>query len=544
MKPSSIKKVFGIISYFPDNDSDYHIETRRERSRRFKELLYKLEEYWSDVDILVIAQNWQDFELPNIKNTVITYHYGRLGILGARKELRRRFLSSKYDYLIMLDDDAMVSAENPQGYMEEIDRHPGGIGALRKRQCPLQFLAISKEVYSQIDMPNVDAEKGEGFEDDIFTATCFAQFPDKAYMFPQGLVTETSFRYEGPGKCPSTWAREHKYNWTHMREFTRSTVDRLENSIIEDTPEVLEDQITPSSDIDLIITYVNSSDTYWVKDFIKATKTHNPSPTRFRSWGTLRYLLRGVAKYMPFVRNVILIVSRETQIPYWLDRSKVRIVYHKDYIPEKFLPTFNSCTIESFFWNIPDLSDKVIYFNDDMFPINTLKESDFFTGDLPNIKFTGLESYSARNMFRSQCRSGIDLVSKALNLPTFETGKIIRPYHISNSITKEGLLKIQELCKDTLPATVTKLRNNKNVNQYIYSYYQYFTGKYANRTVDYKYFELNDATIDTITQELLNSKYQMICLNDSERINNFTQVREKLWRGFDQKFPSKSRFEE
>ena len=52
----SLKKVFGIISYFPDNDSDYHIETRRERSRRFRELLLKLEELWPDVDIMVIAQ--------------------------------------------------------------------------------------------------------------------------------------------------------------------------------------------------------------------------------------------------------------------------------------------------------------------------------------------------------------------------------------------------------------------------------------------------------------------------------------------------------
>ena len=70
MKPSSLTKTFGIISYFPDNDSEYHIEMRRERSRRFKELLAKIEEYWGDLDIIVIAQNWQDFELPETKNKI------------------------------------------------------------------------------------------------------------------------------------------------------------------------------------------------------------------------------------------------------------------------------------------------------------------------------------------------------------------------------------------------------------------------------------------------------------------------------------------
>ena len=102
MKPSSLKKVFGIISYFPDNDSAYHIETRRERSRRFKELLARLEELWPDVDIMVIAQNWQDFAMPNLKNKTIIYRYEqKLGILGARRELRKQFLASEYDYLIM-----------------------------------------------------------------------------------------------------------------------------------------------------------------------------------------------------------------------------------------------------------------------------------------------------------------------------------------------------------------------------------------------------------------------------------------------------------
>ena len=184
-----LSKVFGIISYFPDNDTAYHIETRRERSRRFRELLFKLEELWPDTDIMIIAQNWQDFELPEIKNKIIVHTYEqKLGILGARRELRKKFLDSNYDYLIMLDDDGRILKADSEAYMQEIDNHPDGIGVIRHHSCPLMFLAISKNIYSQIDMPNVDPEKSEGFEDDIFVASCFSKFPDKAFDFPKSCI--------------------------------------------------------------------------------------------------------------------------------------------------------------------------------------------------------------------------------------------------------------------------------------------------------------------------------------------------------------------
>lgn len=540
MKPSLTRKVFGIISYFPDSDSDYHIETRRERTRRFSELLYKLEELWPDVDIMVIAQNWQDFELPNIKNHVIQYNYGKLGILGARKELRKRFLDSDYDYLIMLDDDAMISSDNPQTYLDEIDEHIDGVGAIRKNKSPLNFFAISKFIYAQIDMPNVDPEKSEGFEDDIFVATCFAKFPDSAFMFSDNIVSETSFRYTGVGSCPSTWAKEHKYDWNYMRTHTKTIVDSLQQSNVVETSHTINDI---NKSIDVIIPYVNSSDTQWLRDYVRATHTHNPSPVRYRSWGTLKYLFRGIDNYMPFVRNIILILARPSQLPFWVNRDNVRIIYHKDFIPEKFLPTFNSCTIESFLWNIPDLSDRIIYFNDDMFPINPLSEQDFFTGDVPNIKFTDVAPYKSNQIFQSQCRSGIDMITKILDLPRFSPGKIVRPYHITSAITKESLDKIAVLGKDIIPAIVSKLRQVSNVNQYIYSYYQYFTNNYVDKTVSYKYFAISDKTLSEIIDTISTTDYQMVCLNDSDRIKDYAKTRFKLQQCFERKFPNKCKYE-
>ena len=539
MKPSSLKKVFGIISYFPDNDSDYHTEMRRERSRRFKELLAKLEELWSDTDILVIAQNWQDFQLPEVKNKIITFQYNKLGILGARKELRKRFLESDYDYLIMLDDDAMVMATDPQAYMDEIDKHPNGVGGIRWINGPLQFFAISKHIYNQVEMPDVDAEKGQGFEDDVFANICRTKFPDACFSFPEGVVSENSLHYDGPGKCPSTYSRERDYNWDYMRSHTKHLIGLMDYPIDKE----LESKAAKHPFIDLIIPYVNCSDRNWIQDFIRTTKLHTPSQVRYRSWGTLKYLLRGVEKYMPFIRNVILIVSRQSQVPIWINQKTVRVVYHEDYIPKQFLPTFNSCTIESYLWNIPDLSDHIIYFNDDIFPINTMYVGDFFTGNTPHIGFREIESYSERNIFRTQCRSSIDLITKALQLPAFESGKIIRPHHIAVPMTKRSFDKVGELCKDTIPATISNMRLYKNVNQYIYAYYHYFTDDYINFPVEYMYFEVSDRTIHTILDTISDSTVPIICINDSDKMKDFAKTRTMLNRCFEKKFPDMSKYE-
>lgn len=538
MKPSSIKKVFGIISYFPDNDSAYHIETRRERSRRFKELLVRLEELWPDVDILVIAQNWQDFEMPILKNKTTIYRYEqKLGILGARRELRKQFLASDYDYLIMLDDDGRILQANPEKYMEEIDNHPDGVGVIRHKMCPLMFLAISKTIYSQIDMPDVDPEKGQGFEDDVFVAQCFSAFPDKAFDFSKDCIEEFSLHYNGPGKCPSTWARESKFDWDYMRSNTNNLLYSISHK--EDLPA---ESVEPT-DIDVVIPYVNAADQNWVKDYIRYTKTHNPTAERYRSWGTLKYLLRGIERYMPFVRKIVLIVSRQSQLPIWINQENVQVVYHEDFIPKALLPTFNSCTIESFLWNIPDLSDRILYFNDDLFPVNRLEESDFFTGKIPHIQFLFYNSYDKRSMFRLQCRAGLDMIADALGKPRYQLGGLFCPEHSVMPIDKDALIQVGTLCKAKLESLATRVRATTNVNQYIYAYYNYYIRNYKDATYNFKYMGIDDKSIINITDEILNGSTQIVCLNDSGNIKDYAKARDKLIRGFEQKFPNKSKYE-
>lgn len=168
------KKVFGIVSYFPDDP-----KARNCRIARFGHLIAKLYKLWPDVPVMIIAQNWKKYTVRTPGKLMIDRYEDKLGILEARRALRAKFIKSEYDYLIMLDDDGVIRCEDGSHYMEEIDQHPGGVGFFRHTKCPLMLLAISKELYSKIDMPNVRAENNEGFEDDIFVAMCINKFPTK-----------------------------------------------------------------------------------------------------------------------------------------------------------------------------------------------------------------------------------------------------------------------------------------------------------------------------------------------------------------------------
>lgn len=94
---------------------------------------------------------------------------------------------------------------------------------------------------------------------------------------------------------------------------------------------------------------------------------HESGTDRFRDNDELRYSLRSIEKFAPWVRNIVLVTNG--QIPSWLNIShpRIRIVTHKQIFPNaSHLPTFSSPGIESHLHRIPGISKKFIYFNDDV----------------------------------------------------------------------------------------------------------------------------------------------------------------------------------
>ena len=69
------------------------------------------------------------------------------------------------------------------------------------------------------------------------------------------------------------------------------------------------------------------------------------------------------------------------QIPPIELNPKIKIIDHTEIIPIKYLPTFNSDVIESFIHNIPELSEIILYNNDDTMHARYVDISDILEGD-------------------------------------------------------------------------------------------------------------------------------------------------------------------
>jgi hypothetical protein len=134
-------------------------------------------------------------------------------------------------------------------------------------------------------------------------------------------------------------------------------------------------------DISIVYTWVDGSDVDFSDVKAKFNGGIRGSNSRDRSADELRYSIRSVEKYMPWHNGTIYIVTSQ-QIPKWLDTSnkKIKIIYHKDIFPENIYPTYDSNTIEMFFDKIPGITERFIYFNDDVFLNNYIHPCFFFTG--------------------------------------------------------------------------------------------------------------------------------------------------------------------
>ncbi|MCL2439833.1 MAG: stealth family protein [Alphaproteobacteria bacterium] len=142
--------------------------------------------------------------------------------------------------------------------------------------------------------------------------------------------------------------------------------------------------MAPAYPIDLVCLWVDGDDRkIAAKRNAALRKNKMQLPTsamrdnRYRENEEIKYLLRSVEKFAPWVRHIFVIT--DDQRPKWIKTdSKITIVDHKEIIPEEHLPTFNSSTIEMFLHKVPGLSEHFIFANDDMFIGRPVKPDFFF----------------------------------------------------------------------------------------------------------------------------------------------------------------------
>lgn len=262
--------------------------------------------------------------------------------------------------------------------------------------------------------------------------------------------------------------------------------------------------------IDMVIPYVNNQDKVWFNKFKDyCIRIGNPSKivnikgARYEDIGLINYQLKLIEKNMPFINRIFLLVSNKEQVPANIS-DKVKVVLHEQFIDYRYLPTFNSTTIEMFLWNIKGLSEYFIYANDDMLPLKPMTADDFFTNER-KIKITTLTEHinNELNTFKSQCFNSyhnlLDLLKIKHNQQTF-----IRPLHSFTPMVLSHCKECFELMKKKIYPYIWAFRTDYQHNQYIYPLYEHYKYGTELSNIDFLYTEL---------KEKVDLNHQIVCVN-------------------------------
>ncbi|WP_427016851.1 stealth family protein [Pseudarthrobacter sp. P1] len=156
------------------------------------------------------------------------------------------------------------------------------------------------------------------------------------------------------------------------RDAVRGTVERyglhwptIENMFSDHATDI-------TFDIDLVFSWVDGSDPAWLAG-VKGQMRHvqlgqgDDHEARFRQIEELRYALRSVYLFAPWIRRIF--VATDSPRPAWLaEHPSVTLVRSADFFTDpSVLPTYNSMAVESQLHHIEGLAEHFLYFNDDVF---------------------------------------------------------------------------------------------------------------------------------------------------------------------------------
>jgi hypothetical protein len=149
--------------------------------------------------------------------------------------------------------------------------------------------------------------------------------------------------------------------------------------------------------IDVVITWVDGKATAHkenMRKFITPAEEQADDiagKTRYDSVGEIYYCIASVLRFATFVRKIFIVTPQQTppQLNEFIvenfPENKIPIeiidqnILFRGY--EQILPVFNSLSVETFIWRIPDLSENFVYFCDDFFIVRHITESDWFVDD-------------------------------------------------------------------------------------------------------------------------------------------------------------------
>lgn len=290
-------------------------------------------------------------------------------------------------------------------------------------------------------------------------------------------------------------------------------------------------------DIDLVYLWVNGNDPKWIakrKTCIgDLSKAEENCKGRYVDNEELKYSLRSVEKYAPWIRKIFIVT--DNQIPGWLETShpKIQIVDHTDILPTECLPCFNSVVIEHHLHRIPGLSEHFLYANDDMYINQAVTPETFFAKDLlPRIRLNRRPLRKFTILFKTKVlgrrlRNYVQTIQNAALLVeqkygTYYSGKT---HHNIDAYLKSTYQHVRQTFDKEISATLSNhVRSSNDIQRNIYSYVALAEKRgHLCYVSQYTSFRLH---IDNrkLYKKFERYKPMLFCMNDSQFANDDDRI--------------------
>ncbi|MCW2797902.1 stealth conserved region 3 domain-containing protein [Nocardioides sp.] len=277
--------------------------------------------------------------------------------------------------------------------------------------------------------------------------------------------------------------------------------------------------------VDVVYTWVDGNDPEWdlgrerrLASMTGTAQTKESSgQARFVSRDELRYSMRSLHLFAPWVRRIHLVTAG--QVPDWLDTSHpaVTVVDHSEILPADALPTYNSHAIETALHRIPDLSEHFVYFNDDFMLGRPVRPEAFFSpaglfATFFSANAIGLSELPGAPAYLKAAWNNRNLLEATFGAVTTNT-LAHAPYPHRRSVLDE----LSRRFPDEVAATARAPFRSETDLSMLSSFAQHYalmTGTSYVGEADLAFVNLSNSDVDWQLQRLLAREQDFICLGD------------------------------
>ncbi|MFB7886048.1 stealth conserved region 3 domain-containing protein [Microbacterium sp. NPDC056057] len=280
-----------------------------------------------------------------------------------------------------------------------------------------------------------------------------------------------------------------------------------------------------TEEVDLVFSWVDGSSSQFQR--LRAAQMAeyvvgdgDDGPARYRHVDELRYALRSVHMYAPWVRRIF--IATDSPTPAWLvEHPKVTIVRSEEFFADpSVLPTHNSHAVEAQLHRIPGLAEHFLYSNDDMFFGRLVEPELFFTpGGIT--KFVECEvriGAGAPAPHRSGHDNGLRVNRELLRGRFGRT--IVRDLdHCATPLRKSVMAELESAFPEDFARTAAsrfRSATDISVTNSLYHYYALMTGRaVATREPRVRYAQTTMASgLRRMGRLAARTDVDMFCLND------------------------------